>query len=264
MTGQMKETREPGQRIALPLSKAGVIGTSAIVALVIYAAVTGEMWVAAGWGMATGLVFLFGLAVYFWGTLLFGGTLSAIRRSRPVPWSFGDIDAPEYDIDPGVEVLSAGVLAYFEGTPHFRPYFRQVPARGLLAIRPFLVARTGLACSRTFEFELIEMRGNVLFRQRIEHSLDGAPRLVVLPHPLALPTASAGADKSWGWRVRSGVTVLATFHFSLSDAAPQRGMTPDDTGSRLGDHSVDLRALLSELAAHESTGLHEETLQEGI
>ncbi|HML22813.1 MAG TPA: hypothetical protein PKD09_14275 [Aggregatilinea sp.] len=257
-----KSKRRPGQaKGVLHPSISAIVGSTIIAALVLYAAVTGEVWIAAGWGMALMLVFLVGLAIYFWGVLMFGGTLSALKSDRsPIPWSFGDIETAEYNIDPGLELMSAGVLAYYTGKTRFETCFRTVPARGLRAIRPFVMARTGLPELRTFEFELVDTHDQIRFRQQVDCYLEDGPELVMTPDLAALPVASDERGEIWSWRVRSGVTILTTFSIYLSDDAPSREALQDDAG---GHHGL-LRALLTEFAAREAAVPHDERLQEGV
>lgn len=257
-----KSKRRPGQaKGVLHPSINAIVGSTIIAALVLYAAVTGEVWIAAGWGMALIMAFLVGLAIYFWGVLMFGGTLSAFNsEQRPVPWSFGDIETAEYNIDPGLELMSAGVLAYYTDRAGFRTCFRTVPARGLRAIRPFVMARTGLTSSCTFAFELVDAHDHVHFSQDVELWLDEEPELVMTSEPVVLPVLSGERGKAWSWRVRSGVTILTTFSIYLSDDAPSREALQDDAG---GHHGL-LRALLTEFAAREAAVPHDERLQEGV
>ncbi|WP_119072474.1 hypothetical protein [Aggregatilinea lenta] len=259
MTYKEKRKRSPWQppQLARP-SGAAIVGSSAIGALALYALLSGDVWVAAGWGMAAMLIFLVVLAVYFWGSLVFGGTLSAFGSSRPVPWTFGAVEDATHDIDPGIEILSAGVLAYYDDVAEAVPCFRTVPARGLRAVRPFLVARSGMDEMRDFEFELVDAHDRARFRRRIEQALSSTPGLVILPLPLAL--ASARPELVWGWRVRSGITVLATFHIDLTDETLRHSGMLEDAG---GDHGP-LGVLLHELATREPADLPVERLQEGV
>ena len=123
----------------------------------IFLVATGAAWRAVAYAMVALFAFLVVLAVYFWGALLLGGLLEMVGRQRtPVPWSIGDVETAEHDLDPGLELQAAGILVYRLGEVRPRVHFRKVPLAEVRAVRPFVVVRTGSARAHTFEFTLTD------------------------------------------------------------------------------------------------------------
>jgi hypothetical protein len=197
--------------------------------------------------------FLVGLAVYFWGALLFGGVLDVFSRQRtPVPWSLGDGEAstPEHDIDPGLELLAAGMLVYRVGDVKPQPYFRHVPLADARAIRPFIVARSGVPNERRFTFRLDDERNVTRFRDGFHFPLRDAPKVVMPPYRLVIERPQDVAGQRWTLRVRSGVTVVSTFRFRFANGRVPQAATvgsgdTEATGSETW-RQTDLSRLLDE------------------
>jgi hypothetical protein len=113
-------------RRALVISVLAASG-SFIVLLVL----TDQVWRAVAYAVVALFAFLVAQAVYFWGAMLLGGTLEAVTQRRdPVPWSLDESlasEVPEHDLDPGLELLGAGILVYRVGEVRPQVCFRQVP-----------------------------------------------------------------------------------------------------------------------------------------
>lgn len=168
---------------------------------------------------------LFALAFYFWSTMLFGGTLRFLRRRAPVPWALGDDtgDVPEHDIDPGLELMAAGMLVYRSDEAKPQAYFRQVPIAEARAVRPFVVARTGAERRCEFAMTLHDERDEIRHDGVFSMVVRDRAAMIVPPYRLAVPDPARLAGRQWSLRVRSGVTVLAAigFRFVNGDADPE-------------------------------------------
>jgi hypothetical protein len=184
---------------------------------------TGETWRAVAYAVVALFAFLVLLAIYFWGAMLFGGLLEAVgRRATPVPWSVaGAGEVPEHDIDPGLELMAAGVLVYRLGEVKPRPHFRQIPLTNAHAIRPFVVARTGADRPYAFEFVLSDAQDSVRYHAELVSPLKDAPQ-IVMPHArlrVTLPKRLSG--QRWNLQVRSGVTIVTTLRFVFVDGSAE-------------------------------------------
>lgn len=194
---------------------AGVFGLY-LLALVL----TGQTWRAISYGVVALFAFLILLAAYFWGALVFGGLFEMLSQRRtPVPWELGDgqaADVPEHDIDPGLELLAAGMLVYRRDEAKPRAYFRAVPLADTRALRPFIVARTGADREHTFTFALSDERDIVQFSEAITFPVRDHPQAVMPPpYQLATDDPRMLAGRRWTLRVQSGVTVVTTFRFQF-------------------------------------------------
>lgn len=179
---------------------------------------TGRTWLAVSYAMVTLFAALIGLAIYFWSTMLLGGLLEAFRRREtPVSWSFeidGDhTEVPEHDIDPGLQLMAAGVLVYRFGEVRPSVHFRQVPLANARALRPFVVARTGNARPYRFRFSLEDEGHRERFDTEFEFALESEPHIVMPSTLLVPPMANRLVGRRWRLRVTSGATVVATFGF---------------------------------------------------
>lgn len=191
-----------------------------VAGLLALAFVTGELWRMLAWGSVALLAFLLTLAAYFWGTLLFGAVWGFLRRSRGATWSLGGVESAEHDIDPGMELLAAGVLAHYHGHTQPQVCFQNVPVQGLRVIRPFVVARTGWPREHVIEFTLTDDRERQCYRDRAWHELADSPRLVLPSAPVRFPAGDQAVGRRWSWHVRAGVTVVSAFRFVFSEEAP--------------------------------------------
>jgi len=179
---------------------------------------TGQTWEAIAYAVVVLFGLLFALAIYFWGSMLFGGVLELIGRQRtPVPWAVdGSVNVPEYDFDPGLELLAAGVLAYRYGEVKPHVHFMTVPMQNVRAIRPFVVARTGSERTYHFDFTLTDEQDRGRFNTEIESLLHNSPQLV-MPHcRLIVQTPKKLIGQRWNLQVRSGVTVVTSLRFSFA------------------------------------------------
>ncbi len=179
---------------------------------------TGQTWEAVAYAVVVLFGLLFALAIYFWGSMLFGGVLEVIGRQRtPVSWAveFGSGAIPEYDLDPGLELLAAGVLAYRYGEVKPHVHFMTVPMQNVRAIRPFVVARTGSERTYHFDFVLTDEQDRGRFDTEIASQLHSQPQLV-MPHcRLIVKTPKKLIGQRWNLQVRSGVTVVTSLRFSF-------------------------------------------------
>jgi len=195
----------------------GAVFTFAVFLLLLI--ITGEVWKAIAYATVALFGLLFALAIYFWGAMLFGGTLELLlRRRTPVPWTLGDADGPavpEHDLDPGLELLAAGILVYRWGEVKPHVFFRQVPVGNMRAIRPFVVARTGLSNAFAFDFDLADAGNTVQMSETFETDLENTPQVVMPRHRLSIREPDALMDRRWHLQVRSGVTVVTSLRFSF-------------------------------------------------
>ena len=168
---------------------------------------------------------LFALAFYFWGLMLFGGTLRFLGRRTPVPWVLDD-DAgavPAHDLDSGLELMAAGVLVYRRGEARPRAFFRQVPLADAEAVRPFVVARTGVERRCEFAMALYDEHDRPRHQASFTIVLGDRAALVVPPYRLAVPDPARLVGRRWSIQVRSGVTVVAAcgLNFVNGEAPPE-------------------------------------------
>jgi hypothetical protein len=171
---------------------------------------------------------LFALAFYFWGTMLFGGVLQALRRRTPVPWVLDDAaDAvPAHDIDPGLEVMAAGMLVYRSGEANPHVCFRQVPVVDIEALRPFVAVRTGVPRRCAFAIALHDEHDQIRHEDSFMVGLSDRAALVAPPYRLALADPARLAGQHWSLQVKSGVTVVAAwrFHFVNGSSQPESAL----------------------------------------
>jgi hypothetical protein len=235
----------------------GLSLVGAFVCFLIILILTGKTWIAFAFALVALFGLLFALAFYFWGTMIFGGILEAVgRRQTPVPWSmenFSPGDVPEHDLDPGLELLAAGLLVYRLGEVKPRAYFRQVPLTNIRAVRPFVVARTGSARPYQFEFVLSSESDTQRIDDELVHHLTNAPQVVMPLYRLVLSQPRKLADHRWTLQVRAGVTVVTSLRFVFVDdidpaSAQQHDRTGDDSEPALAWQQQWLPRLLDEAA----------------
>lgn len=204
----------------------GLLGAFGLFLLVLI--ITGKAWWAVGYTIIGLGAFLIIMAVYFWGAVVLGGLLVALgQRSRSPSWALPAdkvTEIPVFDIDPGLELAAAGMLVYRFGEIKPRVYFRHVPLVNVRAIRPFVVARTGVERPYDFEFTLLDEKDVVHFEHEFTANLRDDLRLVMPPYRLLIGAARKLSGERWNLRVRSGVTVVTSFRFLFVDQ-------PDLTGS---------------------------------
>jgi hypothetical protein len=182
---------------------------------------TGKMWRALAYATVALFGFLVVQAILFWGAVLLGSLVEVVaRRRNPVSWSIGGssrMDAPEHDLDPGLQLLAAGMLVYHLGEVTPRVHFRRVPLAGARSMRPFVVARTGSSRPYRFEFVLSDERGIGRFRDEFAFDLRDDPQIVLPCCRLALSMPRRLVGQRWSLRVRSGVTTVTSFRFTFVD-----------------------------------------------
>lgn len=204
---------------------------SALVLFLVLLVVTGKTWRAISYAVLALFVFLVLQALYFWGALLLEGMTGAVARRRSlVPWSVGSEDTwetPEHDLDPGLDLLAAGVLVYRLGEVKPHAYFREVSLANARAVRPFVVARTGAARDYRFQFTLSDENERIRFNQEITFPLDDAPQMIMPSIRLQVNTPRGLNNQRWSLQVRSGVTVVTSFRFVFVNGAPQSDWQPD-------------------------------------
>ncbi|NLX10982.1 MAG: hypothetical protein GXY36_15135 [Chloroflexi bacterium] len=205
----------------ISISRAAGMGLLGLfVIFLLWLAVTGSPWRAIAYAVVALGALLVALASYFWGALVLGSSLEALfRRSRtPVPWSFEqEGDDTEHDIDPGLELMAAGILVYRVGETRPEICFREIPLAGVRAIRPFIVARTGMPRDYPFDFALLDEHERRRFDAAFDHGLRNAPVLVAPARRLALRAPGRLLGRRWNLLVRSGVTVVTAVSFRFVD-----------------------------------------------
>lgn len=200
-------------------------------------ALTGHVWRAVAYGVVALFAFLVLLAAYFWGAMLFGGALDALMHRRTaVPWELGaELDVPEHNIDPGLELIATGMLVYRMGEVRPHAYFRKVPLANARAVRPFMVARTGAERTYKFLFALSDENETSRFSEEFPFRLTDDPQVVMPPVRLLVDRPRRLVGQRWSMQVRSGVTVVTTFRFIFVEGST---MPADGTGSTV---SIDPR-----------------------
>lgn len=189
---------------------------------------TGQVWRAVAYGVIALFGFLIALAVYFWGAMLFGSTLEMLARQRQgtVSWSMigENLVTPKHDIDPGLELLSAGILVYRLGEVKPQPYFRKVPLGDARAVRPFMIARTGAERNYRFSFLLNDEVETTRFDNEFVFALKDEPQVVMPPCRLVVDRPRALIGQRWTLRVQSGLTVVTSFRFIFVEGSAQPGI----------------------------------------
>jgi hypothetical protein len=211
---KQQETGSKTKRISIQQGIGlAVVGTVALLAvLIVFSTST---WTAVAYTMVGLLALLILLAAYFWGTVFFGGFLEVFRRrSTSAPWSVGDTgNIPQHDIDPGLELVSAGMLVYRYGEVKPRIHFRKVPLTGARAIRPFVVARTGSERNYHFHFTLNDDNDTARYNDEFSFHVKDEPQLIMPHYRLSLSMPRKLVGQRWNLRVRSGVTTVTSFRF---------------------------------------------------
>jgi hypothetical protein len=182
---------------------------------------TGQMWRA----LAYAAVALFGLLVvqtiFFWGAGAVGSLTRAFTRRRDLGlWTAGGpvgVRVPEQDIDPGLELLAAGMLVYRLGEVRPGVHFRKVPLWNARAIRPFVVARSGSPRPHRFEFVLSDEGEVRRFRDEFSFDLGDDPQIVMPCYRLALSRPKRLVGQRWRLQVRTGVTTVTSFRFMFAE-----------------------------------------------
>ncbi len=237
-----------------------VIGAVVLAAMVV--ALTGGTWRVLAYGLVILFAFLVAESLYFWGAMLLGGTAEALTRRQAVGWKLDDaslLGIPEHDVDPGLELMAAGVLVYRLGEVKPQVYFRKVCLTDARAIRPFVVARTGAPRPYHFHFTLVDESGKTRHAEEFEFDLEDAPRLVMPRCRLILDMPRKLVGQRWSLRVYSGVTVITSFRFMFANTggpsmlATEVGQQRSSNGSDsvLGWQQELLPALLDDAIKHD-------------
>jgi hypothetical protein len=201
---------------------------------------TGRMWRALAYAIVALFGFLVVQAIFFWGVVLLGSLLEIVARRRNlVPWSISGaqgLDTPEHDIDPGLQLLAAGMLVYHLGEIAPRVHFRKIPLASARSVRPFVVARTGSPRPYRFEFVLSDEGGVTRFRDEFAFDLRDDPQIVLPCCRLALSMPRRLVGQRWSLQVRSGVTTVTSFRFTFVDGGGYpngaSGSPAQETGAR--------------------------------
>jgi hypothetical protein len=128
---------------------------------------------------------------------------------------------PEHDIDPGLELVSAGMLVYRYGEVKPRIHFRKVPLTGARAIRPFVVARTGSERQYNFHFMLNDDNEKTRYSDEFSFNVKNEPQLIMPHYRLSLSMPKKLVGQRWNLRVRSGVTTVTSFRFMFIEEGSQ-------------------------------------------
>ncbi len=208
----------PRRRMSLFMAAVSVVA-GAFALFLIVLIINGRTWRAIAYATVALFGFLFVEAVYFWGTMVLGGLVGLVSHGRtPVPWVLGEGDTgdiPEHDLDPGLEILAAGILVYRLGGVRPLVCFREVSLKDAHAIRPFVVARTGVPRPHSFVFTLSDDLARERFSDDFTFDVHDRPRLVMPGCRLQIANPHRFAGQRWGLRVRSGKTVITVFNFSF-------------------------------------------------
>lgn len=246
---------------------------SAFLLFLIALIITGHTWRAVAYGLVALFGFLVLLAVYFWGAMLFGGATEALshRQREPVPWTFNDsgpLIVPEHDLDPGLELVAAGMLVYRMAEVRPRIHFRKVPLANARAVRPFVVARTGSERPYHFQFTLTDEADVTRFDRGFEFPLGDEPRMVMPPYRLSLSMPRRLIGQRWHLQVRSGVTVVTSFRFLFVEGSEQpvnmsNSRFPEEHGeSAIGWQRDLLPRLLDDAIKHDAMTTSQEIMLE--
>lgn len=215
-----------GQRLsALTAGILAIVGGFVLFLLVLV--LTGHLWRAIAYATVVLFAALGVLAVYFWGALLLGSLVERITNRRTAEsWDIGldtGFEMPQHDIDPGLELLAAGMLTYRLGEVRPRAHFRTVQVDAVRAVRPFVVARTGAARPYRFEFVLSDDAEVTRFADTFAVDLQHVPQLVVPPYRLLVQEAHKLIGQRWLLQVRTGVTVITSLRFVFVDGSTPVG-----------------------------------------
>ena len=211
-------TRRIAMRRAAPMAMAIIIAVFVFLRLL-----TGNTWTAIAVVLLMLFSFVVALAAYFWSALFMGGTTSLFRRKRTAtPWSIGDPEAglPEYDMDPGLELMAAGMLVYRMGQVRPDVHFRKVSLADARSVRPFVVARTGDERPHEFMFVLSDESEQARYEETLRVNLGTQPQLIMSTNRLAFSRPAGLVGQRWTLQVRSGVTVVTSFRFMFSSGLP--------------------------------------------
>jgi hypothetical protein len=183
-------------------------------------------------------VFLIALAVYFWGSVFFGGILDILTQGNSSgTWGIGISEIPKHDIDPGLELLAAGILVYRMGEVRPEIHFRKVPLGNARAMRPFIVARTGSERPYQFLFSLTDDHNSTRFESQFTVKLGDALQLIMPQYRLAPDIPRKLVGQRWSLQVKSGVTVITSFRFMFIDSTERKdvlGCCRDPADQALG------------------------------
>ncbi len=190
-------------------------------------ALTGHLWRAIAYGTVVLFAAVVTLAAYFWGAIFLGGILESLLVRKPrSAWSVPSEQfpvAPGQDIDPGLELLAAGMLVYRVAEVKPRAFFRKVPLNNARAIRPFVVARTGEPRKYTFTFVLSDENDVVRFEEQFSAAVQDQPQLIMPLYRLLLEMPRKLLGQRWLFQVRSGVTVITSLRFMFVDGRAKTG-----------------------------------------
>jgi len=205
-------TRRISLNVGVSLGLAG-----AVVLFVATLILTGQTWRIIAYAMVALMAGLTIIALYFWGAMILGSLLdlfSSLRQSTP--WSAGiqgELHVQEHDIDPGLELVAAGMLVYRLGEVKPRIYFRKIPLANARSIRPFIVARTCAERPYHFQFTLYDEADVPHFQQDFAFTLKDAPQMVTPPQRIMFNKPRRVIGQRWNLQVRAGVTVITSLRF---------------------------------------------------
>lgn len=243
----------------------GILAASVLLVLVL--AVTKSTWAAVAYALVALFGFLFVLALYFWGAMLLGGILETFSRHKAhATWSIGGTkpEAPEHNIDPGLELIAAGILVYRYGEVKPRVYFRAVTLTNARAIRPFVVARTGEERTYEFDFLLVDQSEQVRFKGQFAHELRNAPQMVMPHYRLLLNAPHHLTGQRWNLRVRTGVTVVTSVRFTFVDGTDTQLKKSAVSEEMQASQKEMLLTLLDEAIKQDAMTQTQEIVLEGV
>ncbi|MBI5958292.1 MAG: hypothetical protein HY866_06145 [Chloroflexi bacterium] len=207
------QTRQRMQfRVGIIVVLSGALGLCLLSLLL-----TDRTWRAIAYGMVALFGFLTVLAIYFWGSILFGGIVEMVNfRRNTGRWGIGgrsEPGSPEHDLDPGLELISAGILVYILGEVKPRVHFRKVPLANVRSIRPFIVARTGDERAYQFQFALVDDSDKPCFHQDFSVTVRREPQMITPPQRLMFNKPRKVIGQRWSLQVRSGMTIITSLRF---------------------------------------------------
>lgn len=213
------------------------LGTAVIIGLLLLAmALSGRPWHILAYAVVSVVAVMVLMSTYFWGSMIFGGVLELFSSRRRIQlWSTGDLRTVEHDIDPGLELIAAGMLVYRVGEVKPSIHFRKVPLTNARSIRPFIVARTGAERPHHFQFMLYDEADIPHFQQEFAFTLKDEPQMVTPPQRIMFNKPKKVIGQRWTLQVRSGVTMITSLRFMFIETSGQTRTVAGSPGAAAPD-----------------------------
>jgi hypothetical protein len=214
---------------------------------------TGQTWRIIAYALIALFAGLTLLAIYFWGAMILSGIMDLFSSlHHGTPWSAGvqgELVAQEHDIDPGLELVAAGMLVYRLGEVRPRIHFRKIPLANARSIRPFIVARTGAERPYHFQFTLFDEADVPHFQQDFAFTLKDDPQMVTPPQRIMFNKPKKVIGQRWSLQVRAGVTVITSLRFMFVEGG-QIEPTLESSNPLISDYQEPVPDRQQDLLAH--------------